>query len=525
MPVYTDKKLQLNSPDVTKVLKDVYLPAMEAETWNNAGALTEGFSLANVGTVANPTGKLDVYIKKGKHGSVGAFGDDYTFDSAVQKITGDEMVIRSRGFQANARIDVVPNRRMNTAAAIENVFADQFTELTDSLKKNYTRMLYGDGSGVITTTTNSAAVVPTAGSYAEVPVADVRSFEIGDIISIGAGTPPTGKHGAGVKRVNDTDFDATGGDAATDGVLESSLNRGAAFGYDQDGASLESLRDTTFMVVDVDDIYGKLTLGLEDGKVFDAATITKITNIPATAKIYYRRSINQDIHGLKYIIGYDKANDGYFGLGETIYGTGTGAGRPKYMKSYINDQTTKNVLTEYEFMRAIDLQERRGADMTKNAVITSRATRASIASTNQGATTGLLRLVRNASATAANDQRSMGYQGVDLRGETIEADRFAPRGDVWFLDFSGFKFAEEQGMTFDDFDGSIWKQVILTTNSATGKGARALAYEANMYAYKEMFNDKPRTLAVIKLGDKPKHIEADVTSAVEDNSTTNGQYL
>lgn len=32
MPNYDDRKLQLNSADVTKVLKDVYLPAMEAET-------------------------------------------------------------------------------------------------------------------------------------------------------------------------------------------------------------------------------------------------------------------------------------------------------------------------------------------------------------------------------------------------------------------------------------------------------------------------------------------------------------
>lgn len=132
--------------------------------------------MMNIGKKVNAaSGKLDVYIKKGKHGSVGALGDDYTFDGAVQKPVGDEMVVRTRGFQANARIDIVPNNRMQ-AAGFENIFADQFDELGQSLKKNYARMLYGDGSGLITTLDGAATTK-------DVKVVDVRSFEIGDIIT------------------------------------------------------------------------------------------------------------------------------------------------------------------------------------------------------------------------------------------------------------------------------------------------------------------------------------------------------
>lgn len=152
----------------------------------------------NIGKKVNaPTGKLDVYVKKGKHGAVGAFADDYSFDAASQKPLGDEMVVRTRGFQANARIDIIPNKRME-AGGIENVFANQFEELGMALKKNYSRMLYGNGSGEITTVTavNTESVTVDGVTYAlgkdEIAVADVRPFEIGDLISFVAAAPALG---------------------------------------------------------------------------------------------------------------------------------------------------------------------------------------------------------------------------------------------------------------------------------------------------------------------------------------------
>lgn len=194
------------------------------------------------------------------------------------------------------------------------------------------------------------------------------------------------------------------------------------------------------MVLDIDEVASTLELkSLEAGAVFGELTDGKA--------IYYRNSKDSDMHGLKYII----SNGGYYGLGETEYGKGDNA-RPKYMKPYIAPLAS-NFLTEHDFQKALDLQDLRGADMSMNMVVTSRGTRSSIASTNQGAATGIVRLMRNASATAANDQRSMGYQGVDIKGQTVEVDRFAPTGDVHFLDLSGFNFALEQDLTIDNFDG------------------------------------------------------------------------
>lgn len=494
---FKDQQFKLNSPEMTKIMQDVYMPTLAEETWNNSGALSEAFGLMNIGKKVNaPTGKLDVYVKKGKHGAVGAFADDYTFDRASQKPLGDEMVVRTRGFQANARIDIVPNRRME-AGGLENIFANQFEELGMALKKNYSRMLYGNGSGEITKTTTAIASGSEAvKGFVDITVEDVRPFEIGDIISF-AGAVAAGALG-GTNQAGKTTYD-------TGAETETSKNRWATHGIDPTTVS-----EDAFMIVDIDEIGKVITLGQEDmGKEFTSTNKGPITT--AKLSIFYRRSVNQDMHGLGYIM----SNGGYFGLGETVYGRGDNE-RPKYMRPYIANGSESNLgaaskfLTEYDFQKAIDMQELRGADLTMNMVVTSRGTRASIASTNQGASTGIVRLMRDAGATAANDQRSMGYQGVDIKGESVEVDRFAPQGDVNFLDLSGFNFALEQDLTLDNFDGQTWKQVMRTGAATDNKASRVLAYEANMYAYKNFFNHKPRTLAQIKLG-VPAYIKADKT--------------
>lgn len=373
------------------------------------------FGLAKIGSKVNaPTGKLDVYFKKGRHSSVGAFGDDYTFDSATLKQTGDEAVIRTRGFQANARIDVIPMQRLKAAEAIENIFENQFEDLKVSLQKNYGRMLYGDGKGVITEVKTDSTIGSAAGAATELVVKDVRPFEIGDIISVekvkGTNGAPTGKNAAGVTRKNEAPIGTADPEA---GIVETSANRGATFGY----GNTDKTKLVTLQIVDVDDLEHSITVVPVDKTV----TTPVFT---ADSKIYNRNSVDQDIHGLEYITG----SGGMYGLGETIYGDATANGRPKYLKSY--EGTAQSFLTEAKFMEAIELQDRRGANMEMNTVITSRGTRMSIASSNQGASTGIVRLMRDANATAANDERSLGYQGVDLRGQHVEVDRFAKTGDV-----------------------------------------------------------------------------------------------
>lgn len=185
--------LQLNSPIMTKLIRDKFLPVVQVETFNNTGTLSEAFGNGSiVKQVAMPTGKLDVMFGKGRHASFGAFQDDYTFDHADGRTTGYEGVVRSRGFQSNARIDIVPNKRLNTAEAFFNIFEEQFTDNAKTAKEQFSRMLYGNGSGVITTTTAQSAGAKLYGSSTDnafvVKFADIRHFQIDDLVTFGVKT-------------------------------------------------------------------------------------------------------------------------------------------------------------------------------------------------------------------------------------------------------------------------------------------------------------------------------------------------
>lgn len=508
--------LNLNDPVVTKLLKDTYLPAINIETWNNSGALSEAFGLRGLGGSVNATsGKLDVYFQKGKHASVGAFGDDYTFDRATLKSTGDEAVIRTRGFQANARIDIIPNQRLNGPEALENIFDNQFEDLRAALQRQYGRMLYGNGSGVITTT--GLAASKDVNGQTEVEVLDVRPFEIGDIVTfmVAAGTPKMPNkvdvngntiepNGAGIER----------GKGATDphspetvNQKECSKNRWATHGDgNPDFTTANANAFFTGKIEDINDDTSKLYF--DELIVESTGAKAAATAVSAGAVVYYRRSIDSDIHGLDYIIrnsavdGGSKAatrGTGYFGLGEDVYGTAKGSGRPKYLESKIT--TATNFLDEETFMKHIEDIELRGKE-APDFVVTSRATRRAVASTNQGFTNGVVRLMRDTTSTSANDQRSLGYGGVDLKGEPIEVDRFAPKGTLWALNLGSFEMANEQDLTFDDYNGVMWKQVLSGKQKGILDGPkRVLSYEANMYAYKELFNKNPRANGKIVITD------------------------
>lgn len=101
--------------------------------------------------------------------------------------------------------------------------------------------------------------------------------------------------------------------------------------------------------------------------------------------------------------------------------------RPRYLHSHIT--SVDNFLTEDAFMKHYEEVEMIGGEQP-DLCVTSRGTRRAIASVNQGATQGILRLTRAANASASSDVRSLGYAGVDLKGQSIEVDRFAPSGKL-----------------------------------------------------------------------------------------------
>lgn len=187
----------------------------------------------------------------------------------------------------------------------------------------------------------------------------------------------------------------------------------------------------TARINDIDDEDGSVYFLLEEAYLESTGAAPTATAIADNSVVYNRRSINGDIHGLDYMIkgSAEKANSELFGIGAqtvTAYGTGVGM-RPAMLLS--KTRTIKNFLDEATYEKFMDDIELRGKDRP-DLIVTTKAIRRSIASTNQGATQSIVRLMRPSTAIADNDKRSLGHGEVDLKGEVITTDRHAPKGKI-----------------------------------------------------------------------------------------------
>lgn len=505
--------MKLNDPIVTRLLNDHYMPQFNDEVWNNSGALSSQFGWNGFGKTINmPSGKEIITFGKGRHASVGTFGDDKTFSHADGRTVGYEGIVRARGYQANARIDVVEAKRLSSPEAVMNIFDNQFDDLTYAAQKQYSRMLYGDGQGIISEVAATAvhssvtALDGITGTYVpafKFKAKDIRRFEEGDILTIIVDTAVAADYKHEDFEGNAITANRTGQDKVekesgkTDPKVTQGQNRTATYGLGTYTAK-NAGKSFTGRIAEIDDETSELYFiisEVHDDFNGDEITTTQILTIVADSKIYYRDSVNQDIHGLEYIVkGSADTNNGMYGMGETVYGDGLGK-RP--MKLLSKKGKVKNFLSEYVFEEFSDSLEMRGKTRP-DFMVTTRGLRRSIASTNQGATQGIVRLNRDASASAVNDRRSLGYGQVDIKGDVINVDRNAPKGKLWFLQTNTFDIMNTQNMEFDDALGSgIWKQMIRTSTTGNGNrlgdfGQRVLSYEANMYGYRELLCTNPR---------------------------------
>lgn len=304
-----DNLLQLNSPEVKRLMKEDYLPVIEYQGFKDAGALSEAFGALNIGSTVNaPTGKKTAYIKRANtFGAVTTMEDGLTFHKASKRHVGDEFEVHTKFFQANAAIPVIEARRLATTFALEDILDGQMESVQEDLKNYFSRQLYGDGSGVITTVTAAVSIPTTNTDTVVIPVKDVRLFEEGQIISF--------------DKIDSTVFKRTPLGLSTQVGYNSAQQPNGVTQQTTTGtikSNNADMRLAGFKIVDKDPIAGTITINLTpdaygEGAKFAALSIgDKITYNGVKPEVVGAGvSYRPELSGLKYIVRRDGE---YFGL-------------------------------------------------------------------------------------------------------------------------------------------------------------------------------------------------------------------
>lgn len=459
------------------IMKEQYLPALQVETFFNAGALSEAFGMRGIGTTVNDSGNgIWQPVLKGTIGSVGALKDNLTLGKASHRLGADKFLVESKGFQANIALTYYEYLRMqNSEAVFVDLFEDQMGTITDDLKRQWARQLYGSSHGKITTVVSATDVAGT--SMIKVKVADIRPFRIGELVSF-----------EGVVN-NDKGFTPETAEVAGPRTDALASNAGKAAGSRVPGRPYEPVL-ASFKIHEIDYVDGAIIINHTDEFISRLGITIAAADITADLEVFYSLSDDGEMNGLEDLIVSKTA---YFGLkADGTYNKAdefkAGTERPSFFKATTADVAGTGFVTEDIVEKVLDDLEQTTGEQP-DFFVTSRATKRSIASFPCYG----IQIQRPSTASPMGDVRGFGYDvnKTEVFGTEINVDRHAPKGNLYMLKLDSFDMVMLQDLKWDDFTGSIWKQ------QTDSKGNQLLAYSADMVAWKNMFSKNPRNNAVI----------------------------
>lgn len=553
-----DKKkfiLNLNSPEMQAVLKEVYLPVWQLEGKELASTLSSGLSAKGIGKSINDQGTgftqeiVDANGSTVRGGSHGAFKDNLTFAKpTLPFVTGPssraKIQVTSTGFQSNIGITMYEDLVMKngTKEGFFNHFEGQAEEIVKSMKIHTGRMLFSGRHGVISvvseTPTKIGSAATTERTLFALKVRDFRFFKVGDEIQF-----------AGVGQTlfrpeyeyNATKFperaDALGDDPQTiiphtkkvSGVDELGQTTSTDVKLTQLRGIVSQDYDglATFLVVDRDVEAG--TLILKNGSVDSEQTIEAAASlIKKDTEIFYHLSRNGEMYGLDNFIGsgakwnylgaYTRA-DGTNGFNKELeFVAKAGNERPRFLRPINSTVSELNKLaheSDYDLPVFTQFNETLTPDMFEAHIekiqelggelpsffVASKATAKALAHIPFDTLGGMTiqRVYINdfepAKAVAENvgPKSTAGTEDENLNvwGYGVNIDQFAPSHKLYMLNLDTMSMLKLKDLAFVEMGGQIWDQ------ERDVNGNKLWMYTADMVEYKNLYMTDPRKNGII----------------------------